>query len=583
MAAINVPFRRYAERCLDPRQRGFVPGRIPSDNVLGIGAHLSEWATHHDAPAGVMLLDVEAAFPSVSHEWLYRFFKHIGAPAALCMCVRMAYSGLSTTVSFGTSCTRSFRLRAGVRQGCPASGSIFAMLLDPWVRLLSRRLSAPDHVIAVYADDVAVGARSLRDAARPLAAAAVVLQRATGLRMKGSKCVAIPCREGDTERIADALAATSVFGDSSVAQSARYLGITLGPRGDASQSRDALAKFWERTVDIVQSSWSQSERIRIFKIRAVSVLRYLLGFRPPSEELIRVYSRACQRLWKVPFNSIPTAAMSAVGEVGLVAVPCLEDLGCASRVANVMLSKVFDELRRGFADDERRSLAPRHAEWCRSHLYSFGVRFYQAHPSAVFLWQAVPSRRVQKRILGDLSESRGKFDFLGLLRRRVVAMGDPPGDDTIRACLASVQAVARNCMPAAVAVLKLLCNAWPLAGRFGDHRRPCAFCGEASETLPHLAKCPSVRAAVRRHLGNRSSGFGWGSGLRSVCLAIGDSLTCQVASAAAECVLHTALRAHRHGVQPHLLVHARLRELVRRFPRTLPGAPVLRRRRRRRG
>lgn len=264
MAALNVPLRRYAERCLDPRRRGFVPGRIPSDNVLGIEAHLDEWATHHDAPAGVMLLDVEAAFPSVSHEWLHRFFKHIGSPAALCRCLKMAYSGLSTVVSFGTSCSRSFRLRAGVRQGCPASGSIFAMLLDPWVRLLGRRLSVPEHVVAVYADDVAVGARSLPDAARPLAAAAVVLQRATGLRMKGSKCLAIPCRESDAQRIADALAATNVFGESSVVEAARYLGVTIGPRSGASQWRDAIAKFWERTVDIVQSSWSQSERVRLF-------------------------------------------------------------------------------------------------------------------------------------------------------------------------------------------------------------------------------------------------------------------------------------------------------------------------------
>lgn len=271
-----------------------------------------------------------------------------------------------------------------------------------------------------------MGARSLPDAARPLAAAAVVLQRATGLRMKGSKCLAIPCRGSDAGRISDALVATSVFAESRVVDSARYLGVTLGPSGDESQWRDAIAKFWERTVDLVQSSWSQSERIRLFRIRAVSVLRYLWGFRPPSEEVVRVYSRACQKPWKVPFNSIPTAAMCAVGELGLVSVPWLDDLSRASRIANVLRSEVFDELRRSFAGDERRTLAPRPADWCHTHLFSLEVRIYQAHPSAVLLWQVVPSRSVQKRVLGDLTSARGRFDFFALTRRRVVAMGDPP-------------------------------------------------------------------------------------------------------------------------------------------------------------
>lgn len=211
--------------------------------MLGIEAHLSEWAKHHDALAGAMLLDVEAALPSVSHEWLHRFFTHSGAPLAVCRCCRMAYSGLSTIVSFGTSCARAFRLRAGVRQGCRASGSIFGMILDPRVRLLSRRLGAPDHVIAVYAGDIAVGARSLPDAARPLAAAAVVLQRAARLRVKGSKCLAIPRRSSDSGTIADAFVATSVFAESRVVASARYLGVALGPAGAETQWRDAIAKL----------------------------------------------------------------------------------------------------------------------------------------------------------------------------------------------------------------------------------------------------------------------------------------------------------------------------------------------------
>ena len=68
----------------------------------------------------------------------------------------------------------------GVRQGCPASGFLFAMAFRPYLSLAPRRdyskepcwpgLSAASSVFA-YADDLAVAAPSFRDLVTGLAPA----------------------------------------------------------------------------------------------------------------------------------------------------------------------------------------------------------------------------------------------------------------------------------------------------------------------------------------------------------------------------------------------------------------------------
>lgn len=136
-------------------------------------------------------------------------------------------------------------------------------------------------------------------------------------------------------------------------------------------------------------------------------------------------------------------------------------------------------------------------------------------------------------------------------------------------------------MPAALAAFKLVCNAWPLAGRFGDRGAPCPFCDGGAETIEHLASCGVAKAFVERHLGRQSVSFVWGGGAMAVVRHLSRHDTFVLAAITAECILHSALRRRFHSAAPRLLMHARLRELCRRFPRAFPGAVRPRRRPRR--
>ena len=71
--------------------------------------------------------------------------------------IRMLHTGCRSTVSI---CGRRFmdiEINAGIKRGCPLSGTIFALLMDPVVRML--HATAPnlrgELAISAYADDIA--------------------------------------------------------------------------------------------------------------------------------------------------------------------------------------------------------------------------------------------------------------------------------------------------------------------------------------------------------------------------------------------------------------------------------------------
>ena len=79
--------------------------------------------------SGVLLTDFAAAYPSVNHSWIFSVLENTGLPDFLCRFVRSIYSDSITHVEFAGAERGQFLMARGVRQGCPASGFLFAMAL----------------------------------------------------------------------------------------------------------------------------------------------------------------------------------------------------------------------------------------------------------------------------------------------------------------------------------------------------------------------------------------------------------------------------------------------------------------------
>lgn len=75
-----------------------------------------------------------------------------GAGEGLLRIVRDIYNGATSTVSVAAGATPDIPVQSGIRQGCPLSGLLFIMAIDPVVSGLQGQVS--DHRVLAFVDDL---------------------------------------------------------------------------------------------------------------------------------------------------------------------------------------------------------------------------------------------------------------------------------------------------------------------------------------------------------------------------------------------------------------------------------------------
>ena len=131
-------------------------------------------------------------------------------------------------LSFGGQVWDSFRLSAGIRQGCPLSPLLFATVLDPFLRTLQRRL--PRVVVRAYADDIAVVLPDLFSDLAGLRALYEELAAASHLALNLPKCVCLPLWEAPLQEVSDRVAASCpAWAGMEFSRVGKYLGFFVGP------------------------------------------------------------------------------------------------------------------------------------------------------------------------------------------------------------------------------------------------------------------------------------------------------------------------------------------------------------------
>ena len=127
-----------------------------------------------------------------------------------------------------------------VRQGCPASGFLFAMAFDPIFRwnqdaIIPRNSAAPDllqPVPCAYADDIAVAASSFRLLMSALSPAFKVVDQTAGLNLNHRKCCWEQCGSESCQSSLDWVAPNcEEFREMKIVEYAKYVGTMIGPEG----------------------------------------------------------------------------------------------------------------------------------------------------------------------------------------------------------------------------------------------------------------------------------------------------------------------------------------------------------------
>lgn len=127
-------------------------------------------------------------------------------------------------------------MRSGTRQGCPSSGTQFALALGPLIRCyLTRPAFALTHILC-YADDTAIVAHNIFRVLPHVARALRVWRLASWLARHGCKCSIIPAWGPPHTDVLDL--------------SSRYLGVDVGPHSDDTQWLEVNDKMPQRARDI---------------------------------------------------------------------------------------------------------------------------------------------------------------------------------------------------------------------------------------------------------------------------------------------------------------------------------------------
>ena len=180
----------------------------------------------------------------------------------------------------------AFPVLSGIKQGCPSSGTIFAIALDPFIRMLCMRIPRHLGVFCAFADDIGAVLLSLKDTFHLIVEAFILLRKASALTVNTKKTQLMPLYEQD--QVETRLWLKHQREDWShvlIEQSILHLGVAIGP--------EAHSRFWTTTINKIKLAairlkslalpWTSA--MRWFNIAIESIPQYLLQFQHPSKEL----------------------------------------------------------------------------------------------------------------------------------------------------------------------------------------------------------------------------------------------------------------------------------------------------------
>jgi hypothetical protein len=133
---------------------GFLPGRQMLRNVLDVDFTAQKISLK--SPRGAILLfDFKAAFPSMSHEFMWETLEAIGLPKQYIRALQQFYKDNKHQIRTCMGTMESVVVHSGVRQGCPLSPLLFTICADILLREIAQTLTGQE-LVRAFADDTSV-------------------------------------------------------------------------------------------------------------------------------------------------------------------------------------------------------------------------------------------------------------------------------------------------------------------------------------------------------------------------------------------------------------------------------------------
>ena len=220
-----------AQSC-GPAQRGMTSGRILHDNIVTLGVHMEGFLGRPGATAGYVLLDQETAFTSIEHDYLRDVLRRARAPRAALHVLRVLYQDNSAQIFVGHTGGPIIPISMGIKQGCPTSGSLWAIAFEPVLRRLQHLLGKDTpYALGAFADDVGLAVEHLRLGLALLLGLRESLRQGAGLRLNIRKTHIVPMNAEERANLAGLQEDMgSPWREAQTPSAGLYLGFRLGGR-----------------------------------------------------------------------------------------------------------------------------------------------------------------------------------------------------------------------------------------------------------------------------------------------------------------------------------------------------------------
>ena len=175
---------------VSPSQKGFLRNRSMLSNVLTVDHEAMKISLEQETGA-IVLFDFKAAFPSLERSFMLRTLRWLGMPERQLNLIKIMYDRTRVRIRSAGDEGEGFEMTRGIRQGCPLSPLIFAVVVDILLRRISRTLEEKG-LTRAFADDTAAVLKNFFESMPAVAGLFGEYARISGLYLNYSKTVVIP-------------------------------------------------------------------------------------------------------------------------------------------------------------------------------------------------------------------------------------------------------------------------------------------------------------------------------------------------------------------------------------------------------
>ena len=330
--ALRLTITPKAETWVSPQQRGFISGRYLLANVVDIDFEAMRVSLSHSR--GVLVLfDFRAAFPSLAHDYLWKVLEKLGMPPPLIRALRCFYVNNVHTMKLKGRRFPSITSQSGIRQGCPLSPLLFAIVVDLFLRRLDTLF--PHECTRAFADDIAMVLHNFDSSADLLMSEFRKFGAISGLHLGMSKTILIPLWTFDERSFKGFLRDTfPAWSTAQVKTCGKYLGFMLGPGKRDSSWTDVLEKYRSRSVVWSGPPVGLFRATQIYKTFVFSVLAFVCQLEEPPEAAILLESICMRKFAPGPGNWISALDLFHLQDLfGLpVSFPSIRTYALASKL-----------------------------------------------------------------------------------------------------------------------------------------------------------------------------------------------------------------------------------------------------------